>query len=139
MVVIFFSTMNPELQNIIQNSSFTVEPGIFVYTKARSVPVSAKHFLITQDRDEITVVTERQNLSEIDMIERNKDDYVLIALNVSIPFYSVGFLAAVSNKIAEVGMNILIVSTYSKDYIMVKYDLLEKAKGVLLNMGFNET
>lgn len=127
--------MNSELQHIIHNSSFTIEPGIFVYIKARSVP-AGNHFLISQDRDEITVVTQQQNLSEVDMIERNKDDYALISLNVSIPFYSVGFLAAVSTKIAEAGMNILIVSTYSKDYIMVRYDLLEKAKNALMDMGF---
>lgn len=72
------------------------------------------------------------------MIERNKDDYALIALNVSTPFYSVGFLATVSTAIAEHGMNILIISTFSKDYIMVREDKLDEARQVLIQMGFKE-
>jgi len=85
------------------------------------------------------IITKEENLPELDLKERNKDFYRLIALNVSIPFYSVGFLATVSQAIAEQGMNILVVSTYSKDYIMVKDDKLENAKSVLLGLGFKET
>lgn len=35
-------------------------------------------------------------------------------------------------------MNILIISTYSKDYIMVKEDKLKDAKKVILSLGFEE-
>ena len=94
--------------------------------------------MVTRDRDEITVVTREENMDSLDLIKQNKDFYVLIALNVSIPFYSVGFLATVSTAIASAGMNILIVSTYSKDYIMVRYDSCEKAQEVLLGLGFSE-
>lgn len=40
--------------------------------------------------------------------------------------------------IAKEGMNILIVSTYSKDYIMVKEDKLEQVRKVLLELGFKK-
>lgn len=129
--------MNDELKQIIRQSSFEVQDGVYVYAKVSSKPTT-NHFLITQDKDEITVVTTEDKLSELNLIERNKDNYKLIALNVSVPFYSVGFLATVSEAIANKNMNILIVSTYSKDYIMVKEDKLEKAKEVLLSLGFKE-
>lgn len=130
--------MNDELKKIIEQSSFTIQDGVYVYTKVKTAPPIDSHFLVSKDQDEITVVTRSENLTELDLIERNKDDYKLIALNVSIPFYSVGFLATVSSEIAKAGMNILIVSTYSKDYIMVKADKLEQARSVLLDLGFLE-
>ena len=94
--------------------------------------------MVSRDADEITVVTKEDNLSGLDLRERNKDYYRLIALNVSVPFYSVGFLAAVSQAIAASGLNILIVSTYSKDYVMVRDDKLEEARAVFLDLGFRE-
>lgn len=127
--------MNDELKQIILQSSFEVQDGVYIYTKVSSKP-NTDHFLVTQDKDEITVVTTEDKLGELDLIEKNKDSYKLIALNVSVPFYSVGFLAAISEAIANANMNILIVSTYSKDYIMVKEEKLEEVKKVLLDLGF---
>lgn len=130
--------MNDELKRIIEQSSFEVQKGIYIYAKVNSAPEIENHFMVSKGKDEITVVTKEENLQDLDLIERNKDNYSLIALNVSIPFYSVGFLATISSAIAKEGMNILIISTYSKDYIMVKEDKLEKAKAVLLTLGFEE-
>jgi hypothetical protein len=132
--------MNKELQEIINQSTFEIIDGTFIYAKVRSFPEGANHFLISKDDDEITVVTKFENVSDLDLIERNKDGYTLISLNVSVPFYSVGFLAAVSGAIAEKGLNILIVSTYSKDYILVKADKSKIAEETLIKLGFkNET
>lgn len=126
------------LEDIIKNSTFEVIDGIFIYAKVKGWPVTGDHFMVSKDNDEVTVVTKIENLDKINLIERNKEDYCLIALNVSIPFYSVGFLAKVSSTIAEDGMNILIVSTYSKDYIMIKKDVTDKVINILLKLGFKQ-
>ena len=130
--------MNQSIEDIIRQSTFKVENGIFVYTKVKTLPKVGNHFLVSQDRYEITVVTLEENLKELDLIERNKEEYKLIALNVSVPFYAVGFLATVSNAIAKRGMNILIVSTYSRDYILIKKEKLQEARQVLTSLGFQE-
>ena len=124
-----------DINEIIAQSSFELIEGTFIYAKVRSMP-SFDVFMITKDKDEITVVAEAHQIANLDLIEKNKEDYKLIALNVSIPFYTVGFLAKVSQAIADGGMNILIVSTYSKDYIMVKKDALDTALGILKQLGF---
>lgn len=129
--------MNDDIKKIIENSSFMVHEGTFIYTKVKTAPAIDAHFLVTKDADEITVVTKEDNLKDLDVIERNKDSYILIELKVSIPFYAVGFLAAVSSAIAKDGMNILIVSTYSKDYIMVRTEHKEKAIQTLTTLGFS--
>ncbi|HEY9677045.1 MAG TPA: ACT domain-containing protein [Drouetiella sp.] len=122
----------------IAQSNFEVQPGNFIYAKVSSVDMSADHFLVSRDADEITVVTTEDKLSSLDLIEKNKDTYRLIALNVSVPFYSVGFLATVCDALASCGMNVLVASTYSRDYVLVRADLVEKATAVLLSLGFDE-
>jgi hypothetical protein len=113
--------------------------GNFIYAKAAAYPSGEDHFMVAKDKDEITVVTKAENAGRLSLIEKNKEIYALIALHVSVPFYSVGFLAAVSKAIADRGINILIVSTYSKDYVLVKKAELETAKIALSESGFKET
>lgn len=127
--------MKKELKKIIQKSFFEVIEGNFIYAKVSAYPQGAGHFMIAQDDDEITVVTWAENLEKLSLIEKNKENYALIALHVSVPFYSVGFLAAVTRAIAAREMDILIVSTYSKDYILVKQAELEKATLALKELG----
>lgn len=47
-----------------------------------------------------------------------------------------GFLAKIAEIIANQGINILIVSTFSKDYIMIKEEFCEKGLQALKNVGF---
>ena len=129
--------MTTELQDIIRKSTFDIQVGKYVYAKVARFPEQNHHFFVSKDSDEITVVTKEEYIADLSMLERNKDDYALIALNVSIPFYCVGFLAVVSSAIADKGMDILIVSTYSKDYILVRHDKLDDAKSTLLDLGFS--
>lgn len=129
--------MNDKLSTILKATSFSFFPGTYVYTKVRTAP-ERKHFVISQDVDEITVVTTKDRLSELDLIERNKDDYILIELRVSVPFYSVGFLATVTTAIAARGLNVLVVSTYSKDYVMVKAEYQATAREELVKLGMQE-
>ena len=68
------------------------------------MPEPGDHFMVSKDADDITVVTEEKNLKDLEIIERNKENYKLIALNVAAPFYSVGFLATVTSAIAKEGM-----------------------------------
>lgn len=130
--------MNDELKRIIEQSKFEIQEGTYIYTKVSAVPNLKNHFLVSKDKDEITVVTRDEYLGELNIIERNKENYKLIALNVSVPFYAVGFLATVTYAIAEADMNVLVISTYSKDYILVKQEKLEEAVSVLLGIGFSQ-
>ncbi len=128
-----------DVREVIRDSTFNVIGGKWKYVKAKTFPKNpSKHFMISYDGEEITIISKEENISELEALEVNKDDYGLIALNVSIPFYSIGFLAKVSGAIASKGMNILIVSTFSKDYILVKSSSIEKALKALNEIGLKE-
>lgn len=130
--------MDNALKEIIAKSKLHVEDGTYVVRKVKDKP-AADHFLVTVDSFETTVITAVDRISELSLIERNKDDYALIRLDVAIPFYSVGFLAAVTDTIAKQEMNILVVSTYSKDYILVLAEHKSRAVEALKAMGFRAT
>lgn len=130
--------MKKALKEIIESSTFAVMPGRYVYAKAAKVPNLSNCFMISKDKDEITAIVEESNIRKIDVIEKNKDLYKLIELKVSLPFYAVGFLAAVTNAISAEGMNNLVISTYSKDYLLVRVEHEQKAREVLLRLGLRE-
>jgi len=125
-----------DIQEIIAKSTFEIIDGRFIYAKVRELPQAGEHFMVSKDADEITVVTEEKNLGDLGIIERNKENYKLVELKVPLPFYAVGFLATVTSAIAKKGMNVLVISTYSKDYILVKEENIAKVKQVLLDLGF---
>lgn len=132
------SPMAQTIEEILKKSTFIVHQGAYVYSKAKKIPEKGRHFMICEDGSEITVVTKEENLRFVDLIERNKETYSLIALNPSKPFYSVGFLAAVGSAIARQKMDILLLSTYSKDYVLTRVQDLEMAKDALIKLGLKE-
>jgi len=130
--------MNRDLKEIIRTSSLIVHEGSFIYAKVKTVPVTGKPFLISQDDDEITVVTKKQQISELDLIKSNDTVRSLLEIKFSADSPdAVGFLAAVSTALAEEGISISVVSTFSKDYLIVSNQDKEKAVEKLKNIGFS--
>ena len=130
--------MDDKLKKIIESSEFVVHDGEFVYAKLSSLPSSDDYFMISRDKDEITAVFDKDKRDNFHVIEENKDIRKLIELKVSTPFYATGFLAAVTGAISSRGCNNLVVSTYSKDYVLVTLNQFEQARQALLELGMKE-
>ena len=125
-----------KLAKVIQSSWFTLEKGIYVYTKVKEVPLPEKHSIVTRDADEITVVTELSNLSSLGDYERNPDNWILLNIKCGNPFYCEGFLAAIASVFASNGIDITLTSTYTKDYVMVQEQNIETSITLLQDIGF---
>lgn len=121
------------IDDVIKSSSVIIHPGRYAYVKTTD-KVLNRHFLISQDADEITVITEEQMLPEVTALEVVKW-FKLIEIKVSVPFLQ-GFLSRVIKPVADAGYNTLIVSTFSKDYILTKEDNIREVKRILKSMGF---
>lgn len=124
-----------DLKEAIPKSIATVMKGTYVYVKTDVIEKPDIHFMVSKDKDEITVVTKKENIENLKVLEL-VGDYKLIEFKPAVPFQTVGFLAKIAEVIANQGMNILIVSTFSKDYIMIKEKLYEKGLQALKNIGF---
>ena len=92
--------------------------------------------MITRDELEVTVVTKEENLADVDVIERNRDRWALVAIDCANPFYCVGFIARMSAALSSAGLDILAVSTFSRDCVFVKEGDEETAAAVLRGVGF---
>ena len=130
--------IDPQLQKVIDLSWFTIDEGVYVYTRVKDVINPENHLIVTRDSDEITVVTDVNNLKDLGEFERNEENWKLINIRCGNPFYCVGFLAAISSQTAMNGIDITMTSTFTNDYIMVKEDELDKCTKLLIELGFQK-
>ena len=122
------------LAAIIKNSRVIVHKGRYAYLKAKEKSLN-RHFLISQDKDEITVVTEEKNVAKTPH-EKEVKWFKLIEIKVSKPFAAKGFIAAVTKTISDKGLNVLVASTFSKDYFLVREETYKAAVSALEELGF---
>jgi hypothetical protein len=120
---------------IMRNSLASVMPGRFAMVKVQEIEKEANYFFLANDGEENTMVVKEANLSQVRYEEIQKW-FKLIRLAVSVPFFSVGFLAKVASAIADRGINILIISTYSNDYLLIRENDVEAAFEALKALGF---
>lgn len=92
--------------------------------------------MVARDELETTVVTSEENLGDVDALAINPDRWILLSIDCANPFYCVGFLAKTSAALSAAGLDILVISTFSRDCIMVKESEGEKAAAVLERVGF---
>jgi hypothetical protein len=124
----------PGLDEVVRTSEVVVHRGRYAYLKALQVG-PGDHFLVARDADEVTVVTEERNVASMEHSE-STHWFVLTEIRVSMPFVAKGFLAKVTAIMADVDLNVLVVSTYSKDYIMVREEGRATAIVALRQAGF---
>ncbi len=125
---------NLNLSEIIKSSQVVVHKGRYACLKGKETQLK-NHFLVSKDSDEITIVTEEKNVADTNY-EKDVKWFKLFEIKVANPFVATGFLAAVTKAIADKGLNLLVVSTFSKDYVLVKEETFETAVEALKEIGF---
>lgn len=123
------------LNDVIAASPVRLMPGRYAVAKCATVPTGSGLFMVARDADEVTVIAEEAHLPALDAREV-EHGYRLVEIRVAIPFQGVGFLAAVSRALADAGLNILVVSTYSKDYLLLKEESAAEGLRALAAAGF---
>lgn len=124
------------LQDVLNNSTYCVSRRLYSVAKVNQSFPCQGCFLYTRDEIEITAIYEQSQVH--DGIIEEKRDYALIGINVSVPFYAPGFIAAISTALARENISILVVSTYSRDYFLVSKHDLFLAKRILNQLGLCE-
>jgi hypothetical protein len=124
-------------QQVISDSTFRLA-GTYRYASVRSVARPEDHLMVTRDETEITVVTREEHLAGLDVIAVNPDRWQLLAIDCANPFYCVGFIAKISSAFTGAGLDILFISTFSRDLLFVKEEDGPRGAGLLRAMGFQE-
>jgi len=126
--------MEPTLNEVIKSSPIIVHSGRYAYLQGQESEIK-DHFLICKDKDETTIVTEEKNIANT-KYEKDVKWFKLFEIKVSVPFLAPGFLAKISKTIADKGLNILFVSTFSKDYVLIREEDSEIAIEAFKEIGF---
>lgn len=91
-----------------------------------------KFVSITHTEDELSIVCEQEPVPKNIKCER---DWRVLQVEGPMDLSMVGVLASLTKPLAEAGINLFAVSTFDTDYLLVKAQRLEAAKGVLENAG----
>ena len=127
--------MEANLEEVIRSSKAILHGGRYAYLKASAQTDLADHFLIARDGDETTVVTEERYLPGVAFEEEVKW-FRLVEIRVSLPFLAKGFIATVTRALADRDLNVLVVSTFSKDYFLIREEAVDEATAALRTLGF---
>jgi hypothetical protein len=126
------------LQPVIAASWFTIDPRTFVYASAQQVPNPEKHLMVVRDIAEITIVTDISNFPLEGGCVFNKEKWKLVNIRCGNPFYCVGFIAFITGSLANAGIDVVLVSSFSNDLVLIMDKDMDEAVRVLKAIGFKQ-
>ncbi len=126
-----------DVADVIRTSQVVVRPERYAYLRTVERPAGPA-FMVSHDGDETTAVVREADVPQTPH-SKIESWFRMLEIRVSQPFIALGFLAAITRAIADRGLNVLVISTFSKDYVLVRDDALEIAVEALRELGFPVT
>ena len=131
--------VSPALQKTIEQSPFVLHPLRYAVLQVAECSNPQPHFLVTHEAEEISVITTEDKLEMLTpQILKQQRWFRLLEFKMSTPFETPGFLAAIASKLASHQLNILLVSTFSKDWLLLREEDLETGLSSLQELGFQQ-
>jgi len=122
-------------RRVLEHSTFHVGATPYYYLKAGRIGDPTRHRMVCRDPDETTVVTDEAGLDDVEVLERNRDRWRWIEIDCANPFYCVGFLATITDALCRAGIDVLVISSYSRDHALVPEADVAGAAAVLGRLG----
>jgi hypothetical protein len=130
---------SPTLQETIEQSPFVLYPLRYAVLQVAECTNPQPHFLVTHETEEISVITTEDKLEMLaPQILEQQLWFRLLEFKMSTPFETPGFLAAIASKLASRQLNILLVSTFSKDWLLLREEDLKAGLSSLHELGFQQ-
>ena len=131
--------ISPALRKTINSSPFVLHPQRYTVLQVQECPNPQPHFLVTHEAEEVSVITTEDKLHILtSQISKQQRWFCLLEFKMSTPFKTPGFLAAIASKLASRQLNILLVSTFSKDWLLLREEDLETGLNSLHELGFQQ-
>jgi hypothetical protein len=119
-------------EDYFRNGKVYVWKETFAVVKSKKTYPNAFANII--DKNETTVIIDQSKFNEKDGIEIEKD-WKILTFDMVLPFGLVGFMAKVSQALADEKISIFAISAYSTDHVLIKEKDLTKAIKKLENLG----
>lgn len=125
-----------DLDALLRHMKPELRPGIFVFCTippSEPVPAALDPLLTFREQEGITLVILREQAEAARLRYASASRF--IALTVYSALDAVGFLAAITARLAEAGISVNAVSAFHHDYLFVPIDRAEAAMTVLRSMS----
>lgn len=93
-------------------------------------------FLLFKDKWEVTLVLDEIDFATIRHAVREakvEKNFRLLSFDADLKFDAVGYMAAIAKILADAGLSILPISSFSRDHILIRQDDLAMALKALRN------
>ncbi len=124
-----------ELDDVIRSSPIAVSRERYAVVRLAEPCPLDDHFLVCRDADETTLIAPEARVPWAAALA-TETWFRLLAIHMATPFATPGFLARVTSVLAQRGINVYVVSTFSKDYVLLKEEDLERGVAALAVIGF---
>ena len=123
-----------DLRKYFKNGRAVIAPETFAIVKTRRALVNA--FAVIKDDRETTCIIDESKLGAQKFLGF-EGDWRMITFDMVLPLSLVGFFAAVSEALADAGVNLFAISAYTTDHVFVKDQKLETAVKALEKLGMS--
>jgi hypothetical protein len=124
------------LKTLLRNMTPEMHEGVFVFcsmSEDREIPATLKPLHIFRDRDGTAFIIRREEAEAAGLPYQFASR--LITLTVHSSLEAVGFLAAITGRLAEAGISVNAVSAFYHDYLFVPEHRAEEALHHLKNVS----
>jgi uncharacterized protein len=124
-----------DLQVLVTGMKPEMQPGIFVFctiSEETEILVVIRPLLTFREREGMTVVVRPEEAEHLGLACQFASR--LITLTVHSSLEAVGFLAAITARLAEAGISVNAVSAFYHDHLFVPQDRAEEAMACLQEM-----
>ena len=124
-----------DLQALLTGMKPEMQPGIFVFCtilEETEIPAATKPLLTFREREGTTLVVRREEAESLGLAYQFASR--LITLTVHSSLEAVGFLAAITTRLAEAGISVNAVSAFYHDHLFVPHDRADEALAHLQEM-----
>ncbi|HVE57556.1 MAG TPA: ACT domain-containing protein, partial [Pyrinomonadaceae bacterium] len=135
-----------EISELLQRTRVEIAPDVFAIVSLRNEdwlkllenpelsPRMTAPFMIFKDKWEVTLLLDEIDFEAMRVGLRDAKiakGFRLLSFDIELDFSVVGFLAFISNKLAEAEISIIALSAFSRDHLLIKQEDLVKALKVL--------
>jgi hypothetical protein len=123
------------LDEVIEASPVAILDDEYHVSRVDHFPPDGDCFAAISDGTEITLIASSGHPAIAASSER-EGPFRALRLEVAVPFGAPGFVAAATTALAQAGVNVFLISTFSFDYVLVKAHDVDAALGALGDRGF---
>ncbi|MFC1774856.1 ACT domain-containing protein [Nanoarchaeota archaeon] len=121
-----------DLNELLKSMKPEMKEGTYVFCTLSEDEFTELHELpelVFQEDEGITIILKKRNADKLNL--EYEAEWSKITLTVHSDLEAVGFLAAISNKLAEEGISVNVISAYYHDHLFVPRDTAGQAMLVL--------